>query len=220
LFCASDGVRLIGFDGSITDPIGAEGQGLALPFMNVVTASRTHAAFNENLYRVTIVWQPPVLAQSIWGSAERTDEFWYHFAEIGCPFAESRWTGPHSSILDVGAPWTAQASFIVAPQNARGQLYRSDPRPSAATVYTELGQSLACDLQTLLLPDNPNQNAVEVIETTVWLGYSSALGNVLAKATDDLGQVLDQAYVDRVVDAGGATPDPVAPAAGFPSDAA
>ena len=195
LFVASDGIRLIGFDGSVSDPIGAEGQGLSLPFTNAVTPSRIHAAFNENVYRVTVIWQPPLNSQEFWGTSQRTDEFWFHFSELGRAFAESRWSGPHPSILDAAAPWPAQSSFVVAPQNARGQLYRSDPRPGLNTVYQELGQQLACDLRTLLLPDNPQQNAIEVIETTLWLAYSSADGEILALARDDLGQLLDQTYV-------------------------
>ena len=45
------------------------------------------------------------------------------------------------------------------------------------------------------MPDNPQQNAIEVIETTLWLAYSSADGEILAVARDDLGQLLDQTYV-------------------------
>lgn len=194
LFAASDGLRLIGFDGSVSDPIGTEGQGLSLPFTNAVTPSRTHAGFNENLYRVTVSWQPPPPA-SLWGTAQRTDEFWFHFSELGRPFGQSRWSGPHSCLLDAAAAWPATNSFVVAPQNARGYLYRSDPRPTASTSYSELGQTLTCDLKTLLLPDNPQQNAIEVIETTLWLAYASQLGEVLATATDDLGQQLDRTYV-------------------------
>lgn len=195
LFPAADGIRLIGFDGSITDPIGGEGQGLSLPFQTVATPSRTHAAFNENTYRITITWQPPVSATANWGTAPRTDEFWYHFSEVGRAFAESRWSGPHPSILDAAAPWPAQASFIVAPQAARGQLYRADPWPTVNTSYTELGTQLSCDLKTLLLPDNPEQNAIAIIETTVWVGYSSADGEIYIRAVDDFGQLLDHTYV-------------------------
>jgi hypothetical protein len=194
-FAASDGVRLIDFNADITDPIGERGQGIVLPFINATQPVRTIAAFNENTYRLTISWLPPAAVQEVWGTVERTDEFWFHLAELGQPLHESRWSGPHTSILDAAAPWPAKASFLVAPTGAPGFLYRSDPRPLATSTYSEFGTQLSCFEQTLLTPDSPDGFAHAAVETTVWLGLLSGSAEVLATAVDEFQQQLDAQYV-------------------------
>ena len=195
LFAATDGLRLITFTGAVTDPLGEHGQGLVLPFINMVTPTRTSAAFNENVYRMTISWQPPPSVQSVWGAAVRTDEFWFHLADLGQGLEHSRWSGPHTSVQDLLEPWPGTNGFLAAPQGGRGSLYRSDPKPLAISAYAEFGVQLSCTYQSVLTPDNQDGMANSSVETTIWLGLVSGSEEILVTATDDFQQVLDSAYV-------------------------
>jgi hypothetical protein len=188
LFVATDGLRLIGFDGTVSDPIGAYGKGLTLPFLNTLYYSRIAAAFNENVYRVTVGWTPPAAVASVWGTALRTDEFWFHI-DIGT------WSGPHTSLMDLIAPLPRGNTFLCAPQAARGSLYRSDVNPSQASAYSEFGAQLTWVFTTALLPDNPGQMAISMSQTTVLVGLVSGSEELLATVTDDMGVMLAQAYV-------------------------
>jgi hypothetical protein len=188
LFIASDGMRLIDFNANVSDPIGLEGAGISVPFINVVFPSRTAAAYNEDVYRVTVIWQPPPVIAGIWGSAQRTDEFWFHLSK-------GKWSGPHTSTLDLGAPWPTASSFIAAPMVARGFFYRSDPQPLASSTYSEFGVPLPCVYQTSLMPDNPEGMANAVMESTIFTGLVSGSAELLVTAIDDMGQVLDMAYI-------------------------
>ena len=194
-YMASDGLRLINLAATVSDPIGQGGYGLTLPMSNVVNPTRASASYNENVYRLTVTWQPPPNSAAVWGSAQRTDEFWLHLAEHGKPLHESFWSGPHTSTCTFAQPYPAASSFLVAPTSAPGYLYQSDVRPYAATSYTEFGAQLQCLLQTLLMPDNQTQNAVQVHQTTIWLGLQSGSEEILVTAVDDVGQQLDAAYI-------------------------
>lgn len=188
LFIASDGMRMIDFNAMVSDPIGLDGAGICVPFINAVNPSRIAAAFNEDVYRVTVTWQPPPSISAIWGSAQRTDEFWYHLSK-------GKWSGPHTSTLDLAAAWPSASSFITAPMAGRGSLYRSDPQPAIGTSYVEFGVPLNCVYQTVLMPDNPEGMANFVVESSIFIGVTSGSEEILVTATDDMGQVLDQAYV-------------------------
>ncbi len=188
LFSASDGLRLIDFNAAVTDPLGIDGKGISVPFVNAAEPSRIEAAFDDDIYRVTIYWQPPRSLGHIWGDSLRTDEFWLHFTS-------GRWSGPHTLLLDAVAPWPGRSSFLAAPTQARGFFYQSDPQPRASSTYDEFGETLSCVYQTDLLPDNPEQMAISVVETSLFVGLVSGSGELLVTATDDMGQVLDQTYV-------------------------
>jgi len=188
LFVAVDGLRLIDFNAAVSDPLGIDGKGLSIPFINASEPSRITAAYNADIYRITVTWKPPTSIQHVWGATERTDEFWLHFTS-------GKWSGPHSSIVDAAAPWPGRASFLVAPTQARGQLFQSDPQQRIDSVYAEFGVTLDCVYQTTLLPDNPEQMAVSVVETSLFVGLVSGSEELLVTATDDMGEVLDQTYV-------------------------
>jgi hypothetical protein len=224
MFVASDGLRLIDFNGNVSDPIGTYGKGISLPFINAVLYSRIAAAYNENVYRVTVSWIPPQTVASVWGTSQRMDEFWFH-ADVG------KWSGPHTSIMDMIVPLPAGNTFIGVAHNppasipgfvltddagftltddtgvvvtddsggsaiaAAAALFRSDVNPSSITIYTELGTPLTCAFTTALMPDNPGQMAIGMSQTTIMVGMRSGEQELLMTATDDMGQTLSRAYV-------------------------
>lgn len=187
IFAAPFGLRLVNFDGGISDPIGAKGMGTVIPFQNAVTPTRMAAAFNENVYRITMTWLPPPNMQIVWGASPRTDEFWLHLDT-------ARFSGPHTCSMDLAAPWVANESFVGALTAGRGSLWRSDPDPEIASAYTENGVPLTWTLQTVPLPDNATMYANAINESSVF-GSLSPQSQWLVSFIDDQGETLDQTYV-------------------------
>lgn len=187
MFVAPDGLRMIDFDARVSDPIGVRGKGIVVPFANSVTPSRMSAAYNENVYRITVTWQPPVMMQIIYGSALRTDEFWFHF-DVG------KFSGPHTCTTNQVEPWQQNNSFIGDLQGGGGFLWRSDTYQSAASGYVENGAPLTFTLRTVLLPDDESMNANRLTESGVFSSMSPST-QWLASAIDDQGVTLDQAYI-------------------------
>jgi hypothetical protein len=187
LFAAPDGLRLIDFDARVSDPIGVRGMGVVTPFANAVASSRMSAAYNENVYRITITWQPAPLLRLIYGSAQRTDEFWFHL-DIG------KFSGPHTSTTNQIEAWQANNSFIGDLSGGEGRLWRSDTYQSVASAYAENGSLLGFTLRTVLQPDDESLNANSLVEGSVFASMSAAT-QWLASAIDDQGVTLDQTYV-------------------------
>ena len=187
IFASPFGLRMIDFDGRVTDPIGARGKGAVIPFQNAVNPTRVSASFNENTYRVTISWQPPPTLQNIWGSAVRTDEFWLHL-DVGL------FTGPHTSVMDLSAPWISNETFVCAPSWGRGELFVSDPDQAQNSVYIENGRPLTWALRTTLLPDDESLYANSIVESDIFASMSAAT-QWIASFIDDQNQTLAQAYV-------------------------
>ena len=187
IFASPFGLRMIDFDGRVTDPIGARGKGAVIPFQNAVNATRSNGSFNENTYRITISWQPPPTLQNIWGSATRTDEFWLHL-DLGT------FTGPHTSVMDLSAPWISNETFVCAPSFGRGGLYVSDPDQAQNSAYAENGKQLTWTLRTTLLPDDESMLANSIVESDIFASMSAAT-QWLASFIDDQNATQAQAYV-------------------------
>lgn len=186
IFAAPDGLRLLDFDGRVSDPIGVRGQGIVIPFINAVTPTRMAANFSKNIYRITLTWQPPPVVQPIYGTAQRTDEFWLHL-DTG------KFTGPHTSTMDLIAPWISRDTFICSPTFGRGALWRSDPDPNPGSSYVENSVALNWLLRTVLLPDDPTMTANSLVESSLFASMSAAT-QWLASAIDDQGATMAQAY--------------------------
>ncbi len=187
MFAAPDGLRLIDFNARVSEPIGWRGEGMSLPFINAVTPSRMAASYNENVYRISVIWHPPPTAQGVWGAAQRQDEFWVHL-DI------KKWSGPHSFPSDQSTAWQTVNSFAIMPSAIPGTIWRSDAVPSAAATYVENGVQLTWRFETPLLPDNPEQMAVELNESSIFFSYGPA-DQAIVTATGDDGIVMDQIYL-------------------------
>lgn len=86
-FIAPDGLRIIQLDGTVSEPISANGDGVAVPFINATYPSRMCAAFNEDVLRISVTGE-----STIGGSATpdiTMAEYWFHMKL-------KAWSGPHS----------------------------------------------------------------------------------------------------------------------------
>jgi hypothetical protein len=96
VFVAPDGVRMIDFMGRVSDPIGANGNGVTVPFFNAVAPTRMVAAYNNNMLRISV--------QNGLAPTPGPVEYWYDYTL-------KIWTGPHSFPVAYILPW--RNTFIV-----------------------------------------------------------------------------------------------------------
>jgi hypothetical protein len=145
-----DGFRTIDFGAKVSDPIGAAGTGVVIPFLEPVAPSRVNAACNGSVVRVS-VQNSAVLTQP-W------QEYWYDIPR-------KVWSGPHtfpSTCIDVYG-----AYFILAAVGIPGKLWMSDSIPGNDSVYIENSVPLTWAFQTAMWADNGQMAEGEVAELQV-----------------------------------------------------
>lgn len=175
-FMSPEGARLVSLTGQVSEPIGREGQGVVVPFMNAVQPSRICAAGNADTLRFTV--------QNGAKPGTPYEEYWLDIHN-------GRWTGPHSLPAALIQPW--RASFLLCPVATPNTLYQSDSLPTASSTYAENGQQLTYSYKTALLPDNGQGTENRLSRTT--LACALPQGTQLTiLATDEAGSVLDQVF--------------------------
>lgn len=191
IYVAPDGVRLIQLDGTVSDPIGANGDGVALPFINVTYPSRMVAAYNEDVYRVSVTSY-----SSFGGSAIApivSAEYWFHNKL-------KAWSGPHSfpasAITPSDRPSTNHG-YLMQPINASG-IWFSNTRPLVDSGYLENGQTLSWSYQTTLFPDNGLMCENAMVESAIAIALPQT-GSATVAMLDEAGTQLDQVTVNGFV---------------------
>ena len=177
-FIAPDGLRVLGFTGTISEPIGANGEGVCFPFLSAVFPSRMCAAFNQNVLRVS-VQNGSILGQPF-------QEWWFDFKL-------KAWSGPHTFPAALIVPFQGSPAhgFTVAAAGVPGQLFGSSATPSLADTYVENGNQMAFEYATALLPDNDEMVSNAMTMTTLSCAIPrNQMWTVLA--SDEQGNTLDQ----------------------------
>lgn len=173
-FLAVDGVRVIDFKGTISDPIGIAGMGVSVPFINVVTPSRAAAACNAAAFRITVDYSTP--------SGVVTNEFWYDINR-------AIWSGPHT--FPAALIQVYSNTFIMVATAINAKLWQSDGVQHSTSVFIENGFQLSFMYQTTVMPDTQAMAELNMLETTINIAGSA--NNVTYQVnfiTSDL-QVLD-----------------------------
>lgn len=173
-FVSPEGLRVVDQQGNVSDPIGAYGKGVAVPFINSTVPSRMAAAFNGNLLRITtqnsaVVGQPQ-------------QEWWYNVTL-------DSWTGPHTFAASNIAPYLG--TFLMSPVGVTASLWQSDPVQNSTSAFIENGVALTWNWQTSYLPDNEIMSVNAVVETTIRIGFDASIGSYSVYAIDQDGQTLD-----------------------------
>jgi hypothetical protein len=137
-FVAPDGMRVIDFNGDVSDPIGYDGRGVCVPFIYSAVPSRICAACNGNIIRLTTQNGSPQAVGS------PTQEYWFDFGR-------KVWSGPHT--FPASLIQSYNQTFIMAPTAVLGSLWQSDGWQSDTSIFTENNVALAWTWQTALLPD-------------------------------------------------------------------
>jgi hypothetical protein len=176
-YISPDGFRVISPETAMpSEPIGADGQGVALPFIYAVSPSRIAAAFNKNIYRVSV--------QNGAIGTQAVQEFWYDLKR-------NIFTGPHDfPAAIIAASPALDSDFVLFASGIDAKLWQSTISPSAASTYTENGAVMNIMWTTSLLPENQTGNSNWVVESSI--GLAMPASQVLTfQATDEAGISLD-----------------------------
>lgn len=172
-FAAPDGLRIIDFNAHVSDPIGINGQGVNLPFLAALHPSRIAAAYNQNVYRVTL--------QNGAALGSPNQEFWFDFAR-------QRWSGPHTCTFALIRAF--ETSFVGMLIGNYSILSQSDTFQTGTASFVENGEQLTFAWQTSLLPDTDRMRENCMIETTLFMAFNAGdTYNVVA--VDQAGSVFD-----------------------------
>lgn len=176
-FIAPDGLRVIGFNGTISDPVGDAGAGITVPFIFAISPSRMAAACSGKVFRVSV--------KNGYAVGGPNQEYWYDIPR-GC------WSGPHT--FPASQIKVYNNTFIVAPIGATAKLFRSDTAQSSTSTYTENGAQLALNWTTTLMPDTNQMSENAMVETTIYMALV-AISPVATSAIDQNNSVLDSVTV-------------------------
>lgn len=160
-FMAPDGYRIIDFQASVSNPIGQNGSGTTVPFINAVVPSRVSSSCNGTIFRTTV--------QNGIKPGTPVEEYWYQF--------EAHWSGPHLFPI-TSAQFTAPAlsaaynnTFICAYAGMPGSLWRSDYYQSATSTFVENGTQMTWVYQTPELPSAEQMGNIAITETTLMCAF-------------------------------------------------
>lgn len=175
---APDGMRIMTFSGIISEPIGANGDGVCYPFLSAIAPSRMAAAFNQNIFRASV--------QNGAAVGEPTQEYWYDFKL-------QVWSGPHSfpAAHIVAYQGSPDHGFTVVPSSVTAALFSSAVTPSVNDTYVENGTQMTWDYQSVLLPDTDGMTENNMVETTLSCAIPRNQ-NWTVIALDELNAVLAQ----------------------------
>lgn len=176
-FVAPDGVRLLDLTGRLTDPVGKDGTGIVVPFVNAVNPTRMTAAFNQNVLRLSV--------QNGGAEGQPVQEYWLDFDD-------DSWSGPHTfPAAVIGAVHTnTMQGFLMAAVGVNGKLWESACKPSLADTYIENGVQLSVVFQPTLFPDSNSVSENCIIDSRIGLGLPSD-ANLTVLALDEQGNTLD-----------------------------
>lgn len=184
-FVAPDGLRMIDFQAHVTDPIGANGSGVCVPFISAIDPTRMCAAFNQNVLRVSV--KNGNLGTPVW------QEYWLDFnLKI--------WTGPHSFPAQQIQPYQYATGaegghgFLLAGQGIDHKLWLSGVNPVATDSYVENGTQLNWTYQPALFPDNTQMSMNRMGQSAIAMAVPVGL-NVGFTVSNEIGTLLDQTSI-------------------------
>jgi hypothetical protein len=176
-FISPDGVQFITLQGTVTPAIGTQGDGVALPFINVVNPSRMTSGWNNDTLRIAVETTPGQASgfwdqfnwdAGLWAPTQIvTQEYWFHTKL-------NAWTGPHTFPTTQITESQIGGGFIVSSYAAGPGLWGSAAVPTTTASYIELGKVLQCTATTCLLPDNQAMTMNALMQTLI--GFASATG--------------------------------------------
>lgn len=184
-FVSPEGLRIVGFDARVSDPIGDHGTGITIPFIYAVTPSRIGSAANADVLRISV--------QNNFAAGQPQQEWWYDITR-------KSWSGPHTFPASLIDSWGATFAMTGAGINAT--IWQSDVNPSTTSVYTENGTALAWVYQTSLLPDTDQMEMNAIIETNLAANFPTNTA-VTVTVSDE------QSVLDTVSMSGSGTPPTV-----------
>lgn len=176
-FVSPDGMRVVGFDGVVSDPIGDHGTGVTVAFIYAVQPSRICASSNADAIRISV--------QNGKAAQQPFQEYWFDITR-------KIWSGPHSFPASLIQTWNN--SFIVHPVGIPGTIWKSDATVSSSSSYVENGVQLSFTYLTSLMPDNQQMAENAMVETTVAAALPGGY-TLIVSALDESGSVFSSSSI-------------------------
>ena len=171
IFMSPVGLREINFSAQVSPPLGHDGEGVAVPFIDAEFPSRVCVAASASVIRVT--------TQNSGISGQPNQEYWFHLNR-------KLWSGPHTCACDQVQLWGV--TFLAVLRGVNAQLFQSHVLITTGSSYVENGSTLTYSLETSLSPDSGDSAMQSILQSTIFASYPSA-PTILV--TDDSGNVLD-----------------------------
>lgn len=182
-FVSPEGLRVITFSATVSDPIGDFGDGVVAPFLNAIYPSRMCAAFNQNVLRITV---------------QNGDAMDLPFEEYWFDLSLKTWNGPHSFPASLISAYSASAlGFLTVPVAVDAKIFSSTTISTVTATYQENGTDLSWVYQTSLMPDNQQMAMNSVVEMTMMLALPSGQ-NITILCLDEEGNILDTVLLSGV----------------------
>ena len=192
MFIAPDGLRIIDQQGNASPPLGTNGDGIAQPFINAVWPTRMSAAYNEDIYRISVY--SALSSGGIEAGGPVWQEFWFHVKL-------KSWSGPHTfparhirSLQSSSATHPPLGFVLFSSDTSLIGLWFSDSLPRRDSVYIENDAQMRCIYRTSLQPDNQEMAQNCVIESSFFTQIPYGM-IALIKAVNDDQQILDHTFL-------------------------
>ena len=185
-FISPEGLRVVQFNGTISDPFGDAGSGVTLPFIYSIDPSRMCASATAHTIRISTENGGPPPPPNGSRPPPAQQEWWW---DIG----RKVWTGPMSFPASLIQPWAgafAENTFVMAPIGVTASLWVSDTVPYPLSNYVENGTQLLWTYQPAPLPDTGEMAMNALVDMAIsaqFLNY----GSINAEAFDIDGTFLD-----------------------------
>jgi hypothetical protein len=166
-FLSPDGMRIVDFQGNISDPIGVNGEGVSVPFIFSSVPSRAVMAANGSVIRISV--------QNGNAFGNPNQEWWYDIAR-------KCWHGPHTFPASLIQPYTN--TFIMCPIGVPGSLWQSDPVQGPTSLFVENGTQLNWGYSTAFLPNTKQMNGCAMTEALLECALSSSAPAINVSAVD------------------------------------
>jgi hypothetical protein len=200
-FVSPQGLRLVGFSGQVSDPIGQDGAGIVQPFLQVTNppltgnfpASRMCAAANGRTLRITVPIQatPDVFPYLI---PPDTTTMW---REYWFDTTRQIWTGPHFCAASAISAWSDTFIEVPAPVGAI-VMRQSDDAQNPASTFVEEGRPMQWEWEPSLMPDNGMMAENEITESAVMVALPPG-ESVQVDFLNEIRANLDGVRVDGLV---------------------
>jgi hypothetical protein len=185
-FVSPEGLRIVQFNGTISDPIGDAGSGVTLPFVYSAVPSRMCAAATAHTIRIsTQNGAPPAPGMPPLQTPPQQEWWW----DIG----RKVWTGPMSFPASMIQPWPgelAENTFVMVPIAVPATLWVSDSVPYPTSIYVENGRQLSWKYQPTPLPDNGEMAMNSLVDMAISAQFLN-FNSITATAADIDGTFLD-----------------------------
>jgi len=176
-FVSPEGFRVIDFNAHVSPPIGDAGNGVTAAFIYALSPSRTCAAANANVVRISV--------QNGGVTGTPTQEYWYHMTR-------QVWSGPHS--FPASTIQTYNNTFVEAANGVNSKLFMSDAAQSSTSTFVENGAQMTFAWQTTMLPDTQQMCENNILEATINMALASGV-NIGVSAIDQNGSIYQSVVI-------------------------